>query len=88
MGLLESVMGKISGEVHFYVFLDRVKVAEIRLEGKQIVVDIKSPAAAIKLGFEEYMKKKDTLQASGTLKRLKKMGYSLKIKYKFLEFEI
>lgn len=65
---------------------------ELKMEDKDIIVDIKNPILAIELGLEEFFishgDKKKKSEADDILKKLKKAGYTIKIKYKILELDI
>ncbi len=84
MGLLDSFLEKIFGNVHFYIFVGKKPAAEIIINEKEIVVDIKNPVLAVEAAIEQMLKKKHV--GSEKLKQLKKMGYKVKIKYKRIEF--
>jgi hypothetical protein len=88
MSLLESILESIFGKVHFMVLVGNKPAIEIRLEDKEILVDIKNPVLAIELGLEEIVGRREGESPDSLMKKLKSMGYRIKIKYKFLELEI
>lgn len=85
MGLLESFLKGIPGDVHLRLFLGEKEAADIRMEGKTILVDVKNPIIAVEAMLKQLSEGKEKSQ---TLGRLKKEGYQVKIKWKGLEFGI
>ena len=86
MGILESFLEKVFGKVHIYINIGKSVAAEILIHEKVITVDIKNPILAIEAALEEMVRKKHV--GSDKLKQLKSMGYTIKIRYKGLEFDL
>jgi hypothetical protein len=87
MGILESILGGIKGELHFFLFVGDEPAAEIKIiSPKEILIDVKNPILAIELGARELIKggKADEKLFS----EIKKMGFRIKLKYRRLEIEI
>ncbi len=87
MALLEGILAKLIGKVHFYVYVGEAPAAEIKLEDRIITVEILSPVLAVEAGLEEMLKS-GRPQASGALGSLKGMGYRFIIRYRGIELEI
>lgn len=85
MGLLETILGKLEGDIQLYIHFKKKPVAEVLIDKDQITVDVKNPVLAIEVVLNQLRKKK---VSSSTLKRLKEMKYKVKVKYKGLEFEV
>ncbi len=81
-------METVFGKVHFVITVGSKEAIEIKLEGKNIIVDVKNPILAIELGLEEILAKKGKKGKDSMLNKLKSMGYTIKIKYKFIELDI
>lgn len=88
MSLLEGILETVFGKVHFVITVGNKPAIEIKLEEKEIIVDVKNPVLAIELGMEEFVASRRKDKKNSLLKRLKSMGYTIKIKYKFLELDI
>jgi hypothetical protein len=93
MGLMEHVLERVFGKVHIYVTVGNRPAIEIIFEDPDIIVDIKNPILAIEAGLDQMLarrgKKDGKMEfSSDRLKRLKKMGYRIIIRYKMLEFEL
>lgn len=92
MSLLESVLETVFGKVHFMVMVGNKPAIELKMEDKNIIVDIKNPVLAIELGLEELViSRDDKNEKSGAgriLEKLKKAGYKITVKYKIFELEI
>jgi hypothetical protein len=86
MGLITDILEIIEGRVHFVVFVGKLPAAEIELKDKEIIVEIKNPLLAMELGIKEFLEKRD--KDLGLFKKIKKMGYKIRIKYSVFEFEI
>jgi hypothetical protein len=86
MGILSSLLEGISGGLHFYVFVGKEPAAEIKIEGKKIIVDIKNPLLAVEFGAREFLKggKPD----GSMLKAVKDMGFSVVIRYRRFEIKL
>lgn len=85
MGVMESILEKLIGDVHFYIYLRKSLVAEVLIERKKIVIEIKNPILALETIVQQVLERKIESQ---TLQRLKEAGYSVKIKYKALQFNV
>ena len=86
MGLLSDILMGIRGRIHFYIALDNKPAEEITLHDKEITAEIKNPLLALEIGFEELLSRER--KDASTLKRIKSMGYKVKLKYKLLEFDL
>ena len=81
MGLTETLLkGLIKGKAGLFVEVSGKQAVEIRLEGKEIVLDVKSPVLAMEAFLDQAGK--------GMLDTVKKLGYRIKVKYHVLEFEL
>ncbi len=87
MGLLADIFSDIVGHAHFMVFMGKHAAAEIKLEGKTIIVDIKNPIIALEFGIEQILKGEEEIDAQ-LMERVKSMGYKIKMKYKTLEITL
>jgi hypothetical protein len=87
MNIFEEIFRSIVGRVHFMLYLGKAPAAEIELVDKDIIVNIIHPVIALELGIEEFLSRKGDKDLQ-MIKRLKKMGYRLKIKYKWFEVDI
>jgi hypothetical protein len=85
MGLLE-VLGKVTGKVHFYIFIGNSPAVEVKLNNKEIVLDVKNPILAAELALKEFLEKKDV--SIKWVEKIKRMGYTIKIKHGALELEL
>lgn len=97
MSLLESILETIFGKVHFVITVGNKPAIEIKLHDKEITVDIKNPILAIEFGLEELLEHMPSDKGSGKgkqespesmLKKLKSMGYTIKVKYKIFELDL
>jgi hypothetical protein len=97
MHLLESILETIFGKVHFVVTVGNKPAIEIKLHNKEILIDIKNPILAIEFGLEELLEymprdkggnKGDGESPESMLKKLKSMGYTIKVKYKIFELDL
>ncbi len=96
MSLLEDILETIFGKVHFMVFVGDKPAIEIKLHNRDIIVDIKNPILAIELGLEEFVGGLGQSRGSGkkeqspesVLKKIKAMGYRIRIRYKILEIDL
>lgn len=86
MEVVGDILRDLVGKIHFMIFLGKKPAAEILLENKEIIVDIKNPLIAIELGIEEFLSKKK--RDINMLKKIKRMGYTIRIKYKMFEVDI
>ena len=86
MGIASNFLEIMRGRVHFFITVGNVPAVEIKIEGKEIIAEIKNPLLAVELGIEEFIKSGP--KNKNLFKEIKKMGYKIKIKYKFLEVEI
>jgi len=85
MSILSSILENLVGDVHFYVEVGNKPAAEIKLIGKEILVEIKNPLLAAEAGLKQFTSKSGS---SVSLEKLKKMGYKIKIKYGPLEVDL
>ena len=60
----------------------------VNLKGNTILIDVQNPLALMSLGLDLDMIKKDNGKGSVIRKTIKDMGYKIKLKYKFFEFEL
>lgn len=85
--MFDSVLKTLCGNIHFMVLIGNHPALELKLEGKNIIVEVINPLLAIEFGIEELLKNRN-IQTSQIIQFLKGLGYRIKIKYKFLELEI
>lgn len=87
--MLQNILETLWGKAHFMVMVGNKPAIELILEDKEIIIDIKNPILAIELGIEEFLEnhRKGKVDIS-ILDSIKKIGYKIKIKYKFLEFDL
>ncbi len=95
MSLLESILETIFGKVHFMIMVGNKPAIEIKLHDRDIIVDVKNPILAIELGLEEIVGGLDHSEDKGKgqspesmLKKIKSMGYRIRIKYKIFEIDL
>ncbi|NIO23057.1 MAG: hypothetical protein GTN38_03470 [Candidatus Aenigmarchaeota archaeon] len=69
------------------VYLGKSPAAEIELVDKDIIVNIIHPIIALELGIEEFLSRKGEKDVQ-VIKRLRKMGYKIRIKYKWFEVDL
>ena len=86
MGLMKHIHDRLWGKVHFYIFLGKKPAAEVLFRDSEIIVEIKSPILATQAAVEEMLRKKHL--GSNRLKKLKELGYKIKVRYKMIEFEM
>jgi hypothetical protein len=87
MSILEGILESVFGRVHFVITVGNKPAIEIKLEGKDIVVDIRNPVLAMEIGLEEFLSKRKANNQASLIKMIKSKGYTIKIKYKFLEID-
>jgi hypothetical protein len=88
MSLLESILETIFGKVHFMILVGNKPAIEVKLHDRDIIIDVKNPILAIELGLEEYFGDMKNKPKGSLLKKLKSMGYRIKVKYKFFELDL
>ena len=87
MGLLTYLLERMVGKLRFYIYIgDRAAAEVIVNEEKEIIIDIKNPVLAIQAGIDTFITKKGF--DSENLKKIKKMGYKIKVKYKGFVFDL
>lgn len=85
MSILREILGDLTGDVHFYITVGEKPAAEITLKDKTILVNIKDPLLAAQAAMKQLLaKKKNKVR----IKKLKGLGYTIKIRYKMLEMEM
>jgi len=87
MGILDEIFRTIVGRVHFMIYLGKAPAAEVELKDKDIIVNIIHPLIALEIGIEELFSKKGKYDLS-MIERIKKAGYTIKIRYKMLEIDL
>ena len=87
MNILGEIFSSIVGRVHFIVYLGKAPAAEIELIDKDIIVKIIHPIIALELGIEEFLSRKGEKDIQ-MIERLRKMGYRVKIRYKWFEVDL
>ena len=87
MNVLGEIFRSIVGRVHFMVYLGKAPAAEIELKDKDIIVKIIHPVIALELGIEEFLSKKGEKDLK-MIEKLKRMGYRIRIKYKWFEVDL
>jgi len=90
MGLLTYILERMFGRARLMVFAGDRPAMEIKVEGKEIVLDIKNLMLAAELGITEFVRRRERSdeplpEITGELKAL---GYRIKIRYGRLELEI
>lgn len=61
---------------------------EVKLHDREIIIDVKNPVLAIELGLEEYFGDVKNKSRGSLRKKLKSMGYRIKVKYKIFELDL
>jgi hypothetical protein len=85
MSILREVLKDLTGDVHFYVTVGDSPAAEVKLRGKEILVEIKNPLLAMEAVIKQLLSKpKNKIR----LQKLKTLGYRIRIKYKLLEVDL
>ncbi len=87
MNILGEIFRSIVGRVHFMVYLGKAPAAEIELKDKDIIVKIIHPIIALELGIEEFLSKKGKKDLE-MIEKLKRMGYRIRIRYKWFEVDL
>jgi len=87
MDVFAEIFKTIAGRAHFMIYMGKHPAAEIEVNGKEILVKIVNPVAAMELGIEEFISKKG-LSDLEIIRKIKESGYRIKIKYSMLEMEI
>lgn len=87
MDVLAEILRTVLGRIHFMIYLGKSPAAEIEVKNKDIIVNILNPLIAIELGLEEILSKKGKKDIN-MIERIKKAGYSIRIKYKMLELDL
>lgn len=87
MNILEEIFRSIVGRVHFMIYMGKSPAAEIELKDKDIIVHIIHPIIALELGIEEFFSRKGEKDIQ-MIERLRKMGYKIRIKYKWFEIDL
>ena len=87
MNILGEIFRSIVGRVQFMVYLGKAPAAEIELIDKDIVVKIIHPIIALELGIEEFLSRKGEKDLQ-MVNKLRKMGYKVKIRYKWFEVDL
>jgi len=88
MSLLESILETVFGRVHFMVLVGNKPAIEIKLKDREIIIDVKNPILAVELGIEEFLEMKEKRKQGSLLKKLKSMGYKIRVKYKIFELDL
>jgi hypothetical protein len=87
MNILGEIFRSVVGRVHFMVYLGKAPAAEVELADKDVIIRIIHPVIALELGIEEFLSRKGEKEIH-IIKRIKKMGYNIKIRYKWFEVDI
>lgn len=85
MSILRQVLGDLTGDVHFYVTVGEKPAAEVILKDKLIIVEIKNPLLAAEALMKQLLSKPKN---KTRLKKLKSLGFTIKIRYKMLEMDL
>jgi len=85
MGLLETYLEKIPKDVRLVAMVKKRELAEIQIEGNEIVIEVKSPLLIVETVLKQLMEKK---VESSTLSRFQNLGYKVKVRYKGIEFDL
>ncbi|MCK4496891.1 MAG: hypothetical protein KAU24_01755 [Candidatus Aenigmarchaeota archaeon] len=88
MSLLESILETIFGRVHFMILVGNKPAIEVKLHDREIIIDVKNPVLAIELGLEEFFGDVKNKSRGSLRKKLKSMGYTIKVKYKIFELDL
>ncbi|MBU0953121.1 MAG: hypothetical protein KKA90_01715 [Nanoarchaeota archaeon] len=89
MGQLGEFLDQLSGQLHFYVTIGEHPAAEVIVQGKHIIIEIKSILLSTEAVVKYLMGKgKGSGSSDDFLRSMKKKGYRLTIKYKFFEFDL
>ena len=86
MGVLSKIAESFYGNVHFMVMMGNKPALEIFFHNKDIIVEVKNPILAVEVGLQEVMTHRRF--DSALVDKIKSMGYTIKIKYKFLELDL
>ena len=87
MVLLEELLERLAGKLHFYVTIDNHPAAEIVIHEKAILIDVKNPVLAMEALMGEFLKQKKAGR-NDVFRSLKGLGYTVKVKYKIFEMEL
>ncbi|MFH1294618.1 MAG: hypothetical protein ABIH90_01585 [Candidatus Aenigmatarchaeota archaeon] len=85
MGIFSCLLGAACDDVHLMVMLGKRAAAEIKLEGKDIVVEVVNPIFAVEAVIEQ-LRKHDA--ANFEINSLKKQGYRILVRWSMIEVEL
>ena len=85
---LSRFFGISRGGIRFTISLRRRPAVDIILRGRDIVVEIRDPLAAMELGIRHFVSGKRGRLGPFLLRKLRALGFRIKLKYKFIEFEV
>lgn len=85
MTLLEHFLKDVPEDVEITISIKKKPIAEVTLEGKEVIIDVKNPILAVETVLKQISS--GGLQ-SLTLDRLKEMKYKVKVRWKGLSFDL
>ncbi len=85
----KELIEKFFRKAKITVTIDESDVVEISHRKGEIIIDIKNPFLLMGLGIDlDMLKKKKDSQNSVIRKFIKELGFKIKVRYKFLEFDV
>ena len=85
---LPRFFGISRGGIRFTISLRRKPAADIILRGRDVVVEIRDPLAIMELGIRHFVSGKKGRLGPFLLRKLRALGFRMKVRYKFIEFEV
>ncbi len=83
--MFTELLDRMRGKVHFYITVGEKPAAEISIEGKHVIIEVKSLHLSLEALLPELLKRR---QGGDLLGKFKKKGYKFTIKYRMLEFPL
>lgn len=85
MGILSCLLGNPCDDVHLMVMFGKKPAAEIKLENKNIIVNVLNPLSAVEAMIEQLQKHE---AANFELSSLKKQGFKIFVRWGVVEVEL
>ena len=85
---LPRFFGISRGGIRFTVSVRRKPAVDIILRGRDIVIEICDPLAAMELGIRHFVSGKRGRLGPFLLRKLRALGFRMKVRYKLIEFEV
>ncbi|MFH1445367.1 MAG: hypothetical protein ABIF08_02715 [Nanoarchaeota archaeon] len=86
MGTLSQLLENVSGKANIVFYIENKPAFIVHFKNKEIKIEVKNPILALEFGIQEMFKKNKADKP--ILSSAKKLGFKIKIKYKFFELEL